>query len=78
MKTIRETETVNGLGFGAPGIVTQARHAESKVCRWPTMAIRELTMAASDSALAADPLFHLGPGATWAGSRCAIGTFVPS
>jgi hypothetical protein len=32
------------------------------VCRWPTMTIRELTMAAADSALAADPLFHLGPG----------------
>jgi hypothetical protein len=32
------------------------------VCRWPTMTIRELTMAAADSTLAADPLFHLGPG----------------
>ena len=30
-------------------------------CRWPTMTISELTMAAADSALAADPLFHLGP-----------------
>jgi hypothetical protein len=33
-----------------------------KLCRWPTMAIRDLTMAAAESALAADPLFHLGPG----------------
>ena len=32
------------------------------VCRWPTMMISALTMAAADSALAADPLFHLGPG----------------
>ena len=31
-------------------------------CRWPTVAIRDLTMAAADSAIAADPLFHLGPG----------------
>jgi hypothetical protein len=49
-------------------MVAPARHAEQvretpqNVCRWPTMAIRELTMAAADSALAADPLFHLGPG----------------
>ena len=32
------------------------------VCRWPTMTIRELTMAVADSALGADPLYHLGPG----------------
>ena len=36
--------------------------APQNVCRWPTMTIRELTMAAADSALTADPLFHLGPG----------------
>jgi hypothetical protein len=60
VKTIWETETVNG--FGAPSIVTLAHHAEWDVCRWPTMAIRDLTMVAADAALAADPLFHLGPG----------------
>jgi hypothetical protein len=49
-------------------MVPPARHAEpvretpQTVCRWPTMAIRDLTMVAADSALAADPLFHLGPG----------------
>jgi len=32
------------------------------VCRWPTMAIRDLAMVAANSVLAADPLFHLGPG----------------
>jgi hypothetical protein len=36
--------------------------APQNVCRWPTIAIRDLTMVAADSALAADPLFHLGPG----------------
>ena len=66
--------------FAAAVMVPPARPADEvrptpqKVCRWPTMAIRELTMAAADSDLAADPLFHLGPGATWAGSRCTIGT----
>jgi hypothetical protein len=57
VKTIRETETVNG--FGASGIVTQARHAELNVCRWSTMGIKDMTMAEADAALAADPLFHL-------------------
>ena len=53
---------------GAAVMVAPARHAErgretsQNVCRWPTMAIRDLTMVAADSALAADPLFHLGPG----------------
>jgi len=37
------------------------REAPPNGCRWPTMTISELTMAAADSALAADPLFHLGP-----------------
>ena len=36
--------------------------ATQRACRWPTVAIRDLTMAAADSALAADPLFHVGPG----------------
>lgn len=57
MKTIWETETVNGLG--APEIVTQACHAEVDVCRWPTVAFRDMTMVETEAALAADPLFHL-------------------
>lgn len=54
--------------FGAAVMVPPARPADEvrstlqKVCRWPTMAIRDLTMVRADSALAADPLFHLGPG----------------
>jgi len=40
----------------------QLREVPQNVCRWPTMTIRELPMAAADTALAADPLFHLGPG----------------
>jgi hypothetical protein len=53
---------------GAAVIVAPARRAEPvreappNGCRWPTTTISELTMAAADSALAADPLFHLGPG----------------
>jgi hypothetical protein len=49
-------------------IVAPARRAEPvreappTGCRWPTMTISELAMAATDSALAADPVFHLGPG----------------
>ena len=52
---------------GAAVMVVPARRAEpvqeapQNGCRWPTMTISELTMAAADSALAADPLFHLGP-----------------
>jgi hypothetical protein len=42
--------------------VEQVREAPRNVCCWPTLRIRELTMAAADSALAADPLFHLAPG----------------
>jgi hypothetical protein len=53
VKTTLET------GFGAPGTVTQARHAERDVCRWSTMAIRDMTMVEADAALAVDPLFHL-------------------
>ncbi len=53
---------------GAAVVIAPARRAEpvretvQNVCRWPAMTISELTMAAADSALAADPLFHLGPG----------------
>jgi len=53
---------------GAAVMIAPARYAEQvretpqNVCRWPTMAIRDLTMVVADSALAADPLFHLGPG----------------
>jgi len=57
VKTIWETETVTG--FGAPGVVTQARPAEWDVCRWPTVAIRDMMMVEAEAALAADPLFHL-------------------
>jgi hypothetical protein len=66
MKTIRETEPA--VALGAAVMVAPVRHAEQvretphDVCRWPTMAIRDLTMVAADAALAADPLFHLGPG----------------
>jgi hypothetical protein len=53
---------------GAVVMVAPARRADpvrkapQNGCRWPTMTISGLTMAAADSALAADPLFHLGPG----------------
>jgi hypothetical protein len=63
VKAIWGTETVDE--FSAAGTVTQARHAERvresvpDVCRWPTMAIRDMTMVDADAALAADPLFHL-------------------
>jgi hypothetical protein len=63
VKTIWETEPVDE--FGAVDTVTPARHAERvresvpDVCRWPTMAIRDMTMVDADGALAADPLFHL-------------------
>jgi hypothetical protein len=67
LKSIRrEIKSVGALG--AAVMVPLARHAEQvpenvqDVCLWPTMAIRDLTMVAADSALAADPLFHLGPG----------------
>jgi hypothetical protein len=53
VKTTLET------GFGAPRTVTQARHPERDVCRWSTMAIRDMTMVEADAALAVDPLFHL-------------------
>ena len=55
-------------GHGPVVMVAPARQAEQlrevsqNVCRWPTMTVRELTMAAVDTALAADPLFHLGRG----------------
>jgi hypothetical protein len=63
VKTMREIGRIDERGV----TVTQARHAEwvrpraPDVCRWPTMAIRDLTMVDADAALAADPLFHLGP-----------------
>ena len=53
---------------GAAVMVAPARRttpvpeAPQNGCRWPTMTIGELTMAAADSALAVDPLFHLEPG----------------
>ena len=62
----REIESMDARG--AVAMVTPARRVEpvreapQTVCRWPTMTISELTMAAADAALAADPLFHLGPG----------------
>jgi hypothetical protein len=31
-------------------------------CRWRPMAIKDLTMVAAESSLAADPLFHAAPG----------------
>ena len=62
----REIESMDARG--AAVMVAPARRAEQfrevpqSGCRWPTMTIEELTMAAADTALAADPLFHLGPG----------------
>ena len=62
----REIKSVDARG--AAVMVGPTRHAEpvgeppQNVCRWPTMAIRDLTMVAADSALAADPLFHAWPG----------------
>jgi len=52
--------------FDTAGTVTRAGHAERvrasvpNVCRWPTLAIRDLTMVDADTALTADPLFHVG------------------
>jgi hypothetical protein len=62
----REIKSVDALGTAVRG--APARPADGvletpqKMCRWPMMAIRDLTMVAADSALAADPLFHLGAG----------------
>ena len=62
----REIESMDARGAAvmvAPGRrAEQLREVPRDVCRWPTMTVRELTMAAADTALAADPLFHLGPG----------------
>jgi hypothetical protein len=66
MSIRREIKSVDALA--AAVMVPPARPADEvratpqKVCHWPTMAIRELTMVAADAALAADPLFHVGPG----------------
>ena len=57
MQVTWETETATG--FGAPGTMTPARHAESDVCRWIRTAIRDMTMLEAELALAADPLFHV-------------------
>ena len=52
--------------FGASSTATRlpsagaVRESLPDVCRWPTMAIRNMTMADADAALAADPLFHVG------------------
>ena len=52
--------------FVATSAATRLPHAERvrasvpDVCRWPTMAIRDMTMVDADAALAADPLFHVG------------------
>jgi hypothetical protein len=62
----REIESMDARGAGIK--VAPARRGEpvredpQNECRWPTMTISELTMAAADTALAADPLFHLSPG----------------
>jgi hypothetical protein len=70
--------------LGTPVRVAPARPADGvletpqKMCRWPMMAIRDLTMVAADSALAAALLFHFG--ARGHVTRIAVhyGTFVPS
>jgi hypothetical protein len=64
LKTTWETPTVDK--FGATGTAMRSHHVERvrgsvpDVCRWPTMAIRDLTMVDADTSLAADPLFHIG------------------
>lgn len=64
LKTTWETRMIDE--FGATSTATRPPHAERvresmpDVCRWPTMAIRDMTMVDADAALAADPLFHVG------------------
>ncbi len=65
MERIREIERSGGLGTAvvpreAPTFEVPRETALSP-CRWPTLAITDLTMRDADAALAADPLFHLCP-----------------
>jgi hypothetical protein len=62
------------LAEGEAEAMTDGKARKNTVCRWPTMAIRALTMADADAALAVDLLFHLDPGRHAAGSSCALGT----
>ena len=65
MDRIRESEGSGGLATAL--IPREARPFEGlretapSPCRWPTMAITDLTTRDVDAALAADPLFHLCP-----------------
>jgi hypothetical protein len=58
------TDVIEGVGFPRGSTLPSIREGESVPdgCRWPTIAIRDLTMVVADAALAADPLFNLGPG----------------
>jgi hypothetical protein len=63
--TTREADRADDGGVAVTG--TQARHAERgresgpDGCRWPTMALSDMTMIDADAAMTADPLFHLRP-----------------
>jgi hypothetical protein len=56
VKAILET------GVDATVPATAARNAERDVCRWSATAIRDMTMAEAEAALAVDPLLHLDCG----------------
>ncbi len=65
MERIRETERSGGLATAViPREVPTfevSRETAPSPCRWPTLAITDLTMRVADAALAADPLFHRCP-----------------
>jgi hypothetical protein len=65
MARILESEHRGGSGTAvmpkeAPPC-TDLREAAPSPCRWPTLAITDLTMRDVDAALAAEPLFHRCP-----------------
>ncbi len=65
MERTRETERRGGLATaviprGAPTF-KGLRETAPAPCRWPTLAITDLTMRALEAALAADPLVHRCP-----------------
>ena len=65
MQVIREIERSDGLGTvvitkeACP--IDAVRGTTHSACPWPTMAITDRAMRDVDTALAADPLFHLCP-----------------
>jgi hypothetical protein len=65
MDRIREIEQDDGRGTA---VITPVALTPSSLtgtvpspCRWPSLAIADMKMADLDTALAADPLFHLCP-----------------